>query len=404
MKVICPKCQFENQGDATRVVCARCATIIDVRPDTGGGFDPRRQPQRMNYPTAPVVPPPAMHDGDVYATSINDDFDDVLDIPRPTQSSYQATDAAPVYEDVFATPNYEVNYDTGYDAQPNYGMPQPERRSTADDHYRTALPEPHDTPSYGVPPETEFMGWPVLPEDTTDPGMAPTSAFGRSNWVMRVLALAAVVVVLTGIAYFLLKGPLGSRGKSDNVAVSSEPADGGGATVPGGNGTAAPTGKTGGTAAANPPPAAVSQAPVPPTTKTGDTPTMVPITPLSGTGAQDKPVGPSGPDKTVKAPVSVPPPSTQTQTASGVPPTPNSGSFTLQIGSFDDAGKANERIGSLKSAGVLVRVVPKDIPGRGTWHRVQIGRFPSRERALSYGNQLRSRGLVQDFIAIPVGQ
>jgi hypothetical protein len=39
MRVICPKCQFENQADSSRVVCARCATIIDVKPDAGMNYD-----------------------------------------------------------------------------------------------------------------------------------------------------------------------------------------------------------------------------------------------------------------------------------------------------------------------------------------------------------------------------
>ena len=39
MRVICPKCQFENQADSSRVVCARCATIIEAKPDAGMSYD-----------------------------------------------------------------------------------------------------------------------------------------------------------------------------------------------------------------------------------------------------------------------------------------------------------------------------------------------------------------------------
>jgi len=49
MKVTCPKCQFENQADSSRVVCARCATIIEVRMDQGFDSNGKRQTARLPF-------------------------------------------------------------------------------------------------------------------------------------------------------------------------------------------------------------------------------------------------------------------------------------------------------------------------------------------------------------------
>ena len=47
---------------------------------------------------------------------------------------------------------------------------------------------------------------------------------------------------------------------------------------------------------------------------------------------------------------------------------------------------------------VEARVVKAEIPGKGTWYRVQIGGFKSREEATNYANQLKGKGALQDYI------
>src|SRR5215510_3860709 len=111
MKVTCPKCQFENQADSSRVVCARCATIIEVRMDQGFDSNGKRQTARLPFTSgglsgAPSLGSQRFNQSDVYATRIGDDFDDVLDVPIQPQSSYQAVDDTPpaqIFEDVFTT-------------------------------------------------------------------------------------------------------------------------------------------------------------------------------------------------------------------------------------------------------------------------------------------------------------
>jgi cell division protein FtsN len=76
------------------------------------------------------------------------------------------------------------------------------------------------------------------------------------------------------------------------------------------------------------------------------------------------------------------------------------GSLTVQVGSFKDQGEADARAASLNAAtNGEFHVVKAVIPGMGVWYRVQqVQGFGSREAALGYGNRLRAKNLVSDFI------
>jgi len=74
------------------------------------------------------------------------------------------------------------------------------------------------------------------------------------------------------------------------------------------------------------------------------------------------------------------------------------GGFTLQVGSFNNLAEADSRVAKLSALGVRAYAVRVEIPKRGTWYRVQVGRFMNREEAGRYGTQLRGKGAVADFI------
>jgi cell division protein FtsN len=74
------------------------------------------------------------------------------------------------------------------------------------------------------------------------------------------------------------------------------------------------------------------------------------------------------------------------------------GKFTLQVGSYNVAAEAEARASSLKASGVEARVAEVEIPKRGTWYRVQAGRFASREEAERGGRQLREKGLAASYL------
>ncbi|HYP52595.1 MAG TPA: SPOR domain-containing protein, partial [Pyrinomonadaceae bacterium] len=78
------------------------------------------------------------------------------------------------------------------------------------------------------------------------------------------------------------------------------------------------------------------------------------------------------------------------------------GKFTVQIGSFPDEAQAKERVNRLKAAGFEGRVVVAQIPNRGTWYRVQAGRFADRTGAGTYGSQVRSKGVAESVIVTEV--
>jgi cell division septation protein DedD len=80
----------------------------------------------------------------------------------------------------------------------------------------------------------------------------------------------------------------------------------------------------------------------------------------------------------------------------------NAGKVTVQIGSYNEAAQAEERVANLKSAGYEARSVAVEIPKRGTWYRVQSGRFVNRDEAERYGKQLREKGVVSNYITTDV--
>jgi cell division protein FtsN len=104
----------------------------------------------------------------------------------------------------------------------------------------------------------------------------------------------------------------------------------------------------------------------------------------------------------LQAPVPSPPTNNDSRPAQANVPLPTDsageGDFTLQVGSFNASAEADERVAKLVSLGVRAYVVRVELPKRGTWYRIHVGRFSSREEAGRYGAQLRGKGAVADFI------
>jgi cell division septation protein DedD len=78
------------------------------------------------------------------------------------------------------------------------------------------------------------------------------------------------------------------------------------------------------------------------------------------------------------------------------------GKFTVQVGSFNVESQANERISSLRAAGFDARSTAVQIPGRGTWYRVQVGRFRERDAASKTAAQLREKGAAASSMVVAV--
>jgi cell division septation protein DedD len=65
-----------------------------------------------------------------------------------------------------------------------------------------------------------------------------------------------------------------------------------------------------------------------------------------------------------------------------------SGEYTIQVSSFQTADEATAYASSLKRKGYLPYVVATQITGKGTWHRVRLGVFPTSETATLAKQQL----------------
>lgn len=76
----------------------------------------------------------------------------------------------------------------------------------------------------------------------------------------------------------------------------------------------------------------------------------------------------------------------------------NNGRFTVQVGSHNDLGQANEQAEQLTRAGFEARVVSVEIPNRGRWYRVQSGSFTTREESKTYGGQIIAKGAAKAFV------
>lgn len=408
MKVTCPKCQFENQADSSRVVCARCATIIEVRMDQGLDSNGKRQTARLPFASGDSLSGGQSLGGqrynqsDVYATRIGDDFDDVLDVPIQPQSGYQMADEtqpAPGYEDVYSSAqnaDQASPYDfAAYDKTP----------ATPIDTFRPGTSRQREAEGYVEPAEQDFVGWPVLPEGAEEE--EETSGNGRGGLFLRIGLVVGLVGVVCFWAYYFLGDFIAKRiGRQEQAAV--QPADP--SAITGGSDQAtSPTqtpdpqvtsesqgappggGDPGASGSAstqnarskdeqqkvadlfNPPPRSL------PGARSKDKPIVVPTAPRSESALRS-----TEPPDTVKPP----------------PPLAGRSRLTIQVGSFKDQGEAEAKASGLNAAtGGEFHVVRADIPGRGIWYRVQqVSGFASREAAFSYGNQLRARNLIADFI------
>jgi hypothetical protein len=279
---------------------------------------------------------------------------------------------APIFEDVFT-------------AGQNQEQPSPYDYAAYD---KTSAPlDAFGAPGGRAPqdyieqPDQEFMGWPVLPEAQQEEEEERKS--GRGGFFLRLALIVGLFGVVSFWGYYLFRDYLPfPRHKTKEAAVQKPEQE---------------------------PPAEATDANKQPSTE--------PETQSSPTGQETKPDGGQPPQETSaqkqneKEVVSLKPTEkTKSQprgivTAEEVQKIPraetsNKGDLTVQVGSFKDQGEADARASSLNAAtGGDFHVVKADIPGRGVWYRVQqVSGFASREAALKYGNGLRAKNLVSDFI------
>jgi cell division protein FtsN len=101
----------------------------------------------------------------------------------------------------------------------------------------------------------------------------------------------------------------------------------------------------------------------------------------------------------VEAAPSKPEPAPATEQRKAAAPADDArGRFTIQVGSFNAASQANERISSLRASGLDARSVEVELPGKGTWYRVHVGLYATREEAVKAASQLREKGVTSSMV------
>lgn len=65
------------------------------------------------------------------------------------------------------------------------------------------------------------------------------------------------------------------------------------------------------------------------------------------------------------------------------------GSWTLQLSAYQDRAEADRFAAGLRDKGYAPYVVEASIPGKGTWYRVRMGRFGSKDAASRYMDDFR---------------
>lgn len=131
----------------------------------------------------------------------------------------------------------------------------------------------------------------------------------------------------------------------------------------------------------------------------GDGPQQAASTELAQSAPAPEPAAPQptkqAPQSTAQEPAKTPPASTA--------PASGSGGYTLQVASNPDRAASDAVASELRGRGFDAYVVQAEIPGRGTWYRVRVGRFDSQAEAKAALQRLRSTGTGAGAIVTAYG-
>ncbi len=77
---------------------------------------------------------------------------------------------------------------------------------------------------------------------------------------------------------------------------------------------------------------------------------------------------------------------------------PSSTRFTVQLASFKDFASARKFAASFKDMDPQATIRQVDLPGKGRWYRVQVGKLSSRKEAEALANRLGQKYQLQAFV------
>ena len=452
--------QIEAEASKPRIVCARCASVITVEfhsnshvpsvPDLIGeekGFYEQANMQTTETspldldsllessaeprPALPTPVPPFMPQ--IVATPVNQasmkvetrwEGDEILDIPRASQPTVQnavpSNDPQLKVDDLLGSSelwpvNVQLTPVTAELVEPeiNAGTSgfldsfNPFDKATEVKQQVTgeAASFVHEVP------ET-FVGE-VLPESSTEASTTatPPSVFAQDSYnfrnstfvmatpdkgnksrMVKVFLAVGLLCALLAIGWYALSGLvknwLNLRRTGEVATVQPNPTQSVAANAgkPGVAPSTIPSlgSKPGETTNKNASPAASAS---------------VTISPAAGTAAKPTPTAAVAQNNPAAKPAEPAKPTPVAQTGnSGHAVGAGEGSLTVQIAAFTELGPAQQTVARLKNSGVEARLVKAEVPGKGTWYRVQVGRYTSESEATKYGGELRAKGAARDFI------
>ena len=76
-----------------------------------------------------------------------------------------------------------------------------------------------------------------------------------------------------------------------------------------------------------------------------------------------------------------------------------SGAFTLQLGASPNREDAERMVSRLREKGYAPYIVTAEVPGKGTFYRVRMGSFPTREAAGRYLEDFKRETKTEAFVA-----
>jgi len=75
------------------------------------------------------------------------------------------------------------------------------------------------------------------------------------------------------------------------------------------------------------------------------------------------------------------------------------GAFTLQLGASPNRDDAERQASRLREKGYAPYIVAAEVPGKGTWYRVRMGSFPTKDAATRYLQDFKRETQAEAFVA-----
>ena len=380
MHVFCTTCQFTGVIDAlpasseTQPVCARCATTLEAIAVTSEE-QPATQSTGFDLVSSDQT---AVERRDAGVEQTIQDFLDIFEAQRAPLSIQPEEEPSETFDKASPLETVEQNSVEVPAAEPlRVESVVPESSKVAAAHTVPLKPQ-----AYAVSPKARASRWSLRLPNPFKPRHGHRAFASRDKYFL--LRISPVIVLSCVLVYLSLSS------LSDLVAQPSGRAEKGGVSQ-----------QSSGVAEAPQP--AVAAAPLPSgkeeallTAPQGVAPTGYAETATSEPATADESADESADEVADEAAYENADEGADGGDAAEV--------FTAQVGSYLDSEEANAQCALLNSAGVESWMVKVEIPGRGTWYRVQAGRFASRDEAARFGAQLKADRKVRDYLVTALEQ